>query len=86
LPIPTPGGVPVAMMSPGTSVMYSLTYEMILRTGKIIVRVLPSCMRSPFTSSHMARFCGSGISSVVTSHGPSGPNVSQLLPFFHWLD
>ena len=42
--------------------------------------VVPSCMRLPSTSSHSGRFCGSGISSLVTSHGPIGPNVSQPLP------
>ena len=53
-------------------------------TPKIIVRVLPVCRRSPLTSSHMSRFCGSLISSVVTSHGPIGPKVSQPLPLLHW--
>src|SRR3954469_16953060 len=28
----------------------------------------------------MDRFCGSGTSSFVTSHGPSGPKVGQPLP------
>ena len=39
-------------------------------------------MRSPLTSSDMARFCTSGISSGVTSHGPSGPNVSADLALY----
>ena len=51
---------------------------------KIIVSVLPVWRRWPLTSSDMARFCGFGISSRVTSHGPSGPNVSAHLPFIHW--
>ena len=49
-----------------------------------MVRVLPVCMRSPLTSSHMSSFCGSGISSRVTSQGPIGPKVSQPLPLSHW--
>ena len=52
-------------------------------TPKIIVRVLPVCRRIPLTSSHMSRFCGSLISSVVTSQGPIGPKVSQPLPLPH---
>src|ERR1700674_366865 len=45
-----------------------------------MVLVLPVGMRLPFTSSHMARLCGSRISSAVTSHGPSGAKVSNPLP------
>ena len=50
-----------------------------------MVAVFPSCTRSPLTSSHRGRFCGSGVSSFVTIHGPSGANVSQLLPLVHCL-
>ena len=32
----------------------------------------------------MRRACGSGISSVVTSHGPIGQKESRLLPRVHW--
>ena len=48
-----------------------------------MVRVLPVCMRLPLTSSHMSSVCGSVISSVVTSHGPIGPEVSKPLPLSH---
>lgn len=48
---------------------------MILATLKIMVLVLPVCMRLPFRTSHMASFCGRGISSRVTSQGPIGPKV-----------
>src|SRR5258706_64546 len=48
-----------------------------------MVRVLPRWRFSPFTSSHMSSVCGSAISSVVTSHGPMGPKVSQPLPLSH---
>ena len=50
-----------------------------------MVRVFPVCMRLPLTSSHMSRFCGSRISSLVTSHGPIGPALSKPLPLSHWL-
>jgi len=42
--------------------------------------VLPSWRRSPLTVVQRARACGSGTSSTVTSHGPTGPKVSALLP------
>ncbi len=45
-----------------------------------MVLVLPVCMRLPFTSSHMARFCGSRDLVAVTTHGPSGAKVSKPLP------
>ncbi len=83
MPRPTPGGVPVAMMSPGRSVMYWLTCEMIFATLNTMVRVLPVCMRLPLTSSAMPSVCGSRISSVVTSQGPIGPAVSKPLPLSH---
>ncbi len=37
---------------------------------KIMVEVLPRWRFSPLTSSHISRFCGSLISSLVTSQGP----------------
>ena len=37
------------------------------------------CAISPFTRSPIARSCGSGISSGVTIHGPSGQKVSIAL-------
>ena len=49
-----------------------------------MVLVEPFCMVLPLTVSHIFRFCGSATSSLVTSHGPVGPNVSQLLPLVHW--
>ena len=44
LPHITPGGVPVAM-SPGTRVMKRLMYLMISAQSKIMIGVLPTCMR-----------------------------------------
>ena len=37
------------------------------------------CRGSPFTRSSIRRSCGSGTSSGVTIHGPSGQNVSIAL-------
>ena len=92
MPRPTPGGVPVVMTSPGSSVMYWLTCDTICAQLKIMVRVLPDCMRLPFTSSHISSFCGSLISSVVTSHGPIGPwlvttdEITDPQKLDMWLD
>ena len=52
-------------------------------TPKIMVLVLPFCIRLPLTSVHSGTFCGSGTSSRVTSTGPSGQKVSKLLPRTH---
>src|SRR5262252_8435549 len=84
MPSATPGGVPVIMTSPGSRTMNCEQYHTRCATPKIIVLVEPFWRGSPFTVSHMSRFCGSGISSLVTSHGPSGPNVSEPLPLVHW--
>src|SRR6185312_1491648 len=51
---------------------------------KIMVEVDPVWRRLPLTSSHIDSFWTSGISSLVTSHGPSGPKVSCDLPLVHW--
>src|SRR5215470_428637 len=83
MPSPTPGGVPVVTTSPGNRDMQYEMYDTSFATLKIIVLVFPVCMRFPFRSSHMARPCGSRISSLVTSHGPSGAKVSKLLPLSH---
>src|SRR5258708_4782213 len=48
MPRPTPGGVPVAMMSPGSNVMYWLTCEMIFATSNTMVRVFPLCIFLPW--------------------------------------
>src|SRR6202000_70145 len=81
--MPTPGGVPVAITSPGISVMISDRYDTIFLTPKIMVAVDPVWQRWPFTSHHIGNFCTSAISSLVTSHGPSGPKVSCDLPLVH---
>ena len=77
---PTPAGVPVAMIVPGSNVnaveMCSISSQQLL----IICDVDASCRRSSSTHVRIRRSCGSVISSVVTNHGPIGPWVSQLLP------
>ena len=83
MPMPTPGGVPVVITSPGCRVKNVLRWLMISATEKIIVAVLPDWQRVPFTSRNMSSACGSGTSSGVTSQGPTGPNPSQDLPLTH---
>lgn len=80
MPSPTPAGVPVVMTSPGSSTQNYEQYQTRWRQSKIMFLVVPRWRCSPLTLSHMCRLCGLLISSLVTSQGPSGPNVSQLLP------
>ena len=61
-----------------------LRYRMMNGTEKISDFVDPSCIRRPLTSSQRCNLSTAGISSGVTSHGPSGLNVSQDLPLSHW--
>src|SRR5438552_1970494 len=81
---PTPDGVPVLMMSPGSSVSPADKLSIVVGMSKIISRVLPSCMTSPLTR-QMRRTCwGSGSALLWTIHGPRGQNVSSDLPLNHW--
>ena len=72
------------MTSPGSSTMNWLRYHTTCAAEKIMSAVLPSCMVSPLTLSDSDSACTSSISSGVTSHGPSGLNVSHDLPLTHW--
>ena len=45
---PTPSGVPVTMMSPGSSVIASVRISTRVGTSKIMLAVFESCMVSPF--------------------------------------
>src|SRR5712691_7452869 len=83
MPWATPGGVPVTITSPGSIMKNCEQYQTMWAAPKIMVRVEPFCRLSPFTVSHIFRFCGSLISSLVTSHGPIGPKFSALLPLIH---
>src|SRR5690606_1807024 len=69
-PMPTPGGVPVLIRSPGSSTMNWLRWCTMTYGSKIMVLVVPVCRRTPLTFSHMPRSVTSGISSGVTSQGP----------------
>src|SRR6186997_1235560 len=84
MPSATPDGVPVTMMSPGSMMKYCEHHQTISATPKIMVLVLPFWRYSPLTLSQILRFCGSLSSSLVTTQGPIGPNVSQPLPLVHW--
>ena len=53
--------------------------------GKIMSAVVASCRTSPLTVQLMRSACGSGISSAVTTTGPTGQNVVWDLPRNHWL-
>ena len=58
---------------------------MMCATEKIISRVCDAWRVSPLTRQPIASCCGSGISSVVTTTGPSGQKVSAALPRIHCL-
>ncbi len=73
------------MTSPGSRVMAREMKLTMCATGKIISRVCDACRVSPLTRQPMASCCGSGTSSVVTTTGPSGQNVSAALPRIHCL-
>ena len=81
--MPTPGGVPVDTMSPGSSVITDERYSSSAGTSNTNWFVLESCKVRPFNSNRMRRLFGSGISSLETSSGPIGPNVSKVLPIVH---
>jgi hypothetical protein len=78
-PRPTPGGVPVVMMSPGSKVIIRLTWLMRAAQLKIMVRVLPVCMRSPFTSSHIVESLR--IAHFVGRHEPGTDRTKRVEAF-----
>ena len=82
--MPTPTGVPVAMMSPGYSVMPA--DRVAIRLGMLKIRpVVRTFWRSsPLT--HRRIWVSSPLhSSALTAHGPMGQKVSKLLPISHCL-
>src|SRR5579862_3967210 len=83
-PRPTPKGVPVEIISPGSKVINCDKYEIKNGILKIMSLVLEFCNFSPFTVNHKFKCWGSFISSFVARKGPSGANVSQLFPLTHW--
>src|SRR5437762_9780895 len=74
---PTPLGVPVAIISPGSNVMPLERIAIIVRIGKIIMLVFPSCLLIPLTRNLTTSCCGSFTSSAVTIHGPIGQYRSE---------
>ena len=80
---PTPCGVPVSRTVPGSRVVLSLRNAMSVGTSKIMSEVVQSCTTSPLSTVRIVRSLGFGMSSFVTSAGPSGQNVSNDLPRFH---
>ena len=83
--IPTPDGVPVAIMSHGFNVIIRLKWQIISLTPKIMSRVLPSCRNSPFTQVLTPRLLTLDSCLLVVMQGPIGAKVSKLLPGVHWL-
>src|SRR5207245_2321138 len=68
--------VPVAMMSPGSSVWIEVTHSMQRGILWAMSLVLSFSLLSRFTLRFTWSLCGSTISSAVTIHGPIGANVS----------
>ena len=81
--MPTPFGVPVRMMSPGSSVIASARKSTTARGPKIRSDVLESCRGSPLTCVVRRSASASGTSSAVVIHGPQGQNVSAPFARVH---
>ena len=78
--MPTPGGVPVKIRSPGSSVTHCDRYQSRCGTPKMNSFVFEFCIVVPLRRSWTWSLCGSVISSAVTSTGPVGAKVSNVLP------
>ena len=63
--------------SPGQSVTSVESWAICSAVLKIILLVLESCIRSSFTQSFNARFCGSRTSLAGTIQGPIGHEPSK---------
>lgn len=84
-PMPTPEGVPVEMMVPGSSVMPEDSSSMMSAMEVISRSVVESYRSSPLTRAVICRAGGKAISSAVTMQGPMGVKPSRLLPKYHCL-
>ena len=82
IPMPTPEGVPVAMMSPGSRVIPREQVSISVGMSKIRSVVFASWRSSPLTQ-HRTRVSSPSSSSAVTTHGPMGQKVSNDLPRSH---
>ena len=69
-PAPTPAGVPVAIISPASSVIPSESSWIICSMPVIICVVLPLCLFSPSTLQVSSSSTGNSNSSTVTMQGP----------------
>ena len=78
-PAPTPEGVPVETISPGSRGVMEEIYSISAGILKISSLVFEFCNTSPSMERVIARECGSGISSAMTMAGPMGQKVGKLL-------
>ncbi len=76
-PIPTPEGVPVAIMSPASKVIPFESSETMSETSDMNNPVLELCLSSPFTLLHTLSFIGKGTALLCKIHGPKEVNVSN---------
>ena len=83
--MPTPAGVPVAMMVPGSRVMPEDNSSMISAMEVMRRSVVESCRSSPLIREEMASAGGKAISSAVVMQGPMGVKPSRPLPKYHCL-
>ena len=81
--MPTPGGVPVATMSPGSRVISEERSATNSGMPKIRSSVVESCIVSPFSVRPIPIASGGPASSGVTSAGPQGAAPSKILPGIH---
>lgn len=86
IPIPTPGGVPVKIKSPGLSVTIFEMYDTTVCTLKINSRVLESCTFLSFTKQRIPKLLGLNESAgersmgLTRMEGPIGAKVSHVFP------
>jgi len=77
-------GVPVAITSPGSSVVNDERCSIVRGTSKIICEVRADCITSPLRRV-VSSTSETSTSSTVTSSGPIGIVASKFLPAVHWL-
>src|SRR5450756_1203394 len=81
---PTPPGVPVAIRSPGLSVVKEEKNSTADGTSTSICEVRADCMTWPLSVVVSAR-SETSTSSAVTTSGPMGIVASKFLPAVHWV-
>ena len=84
-PMPTPAGVPVAMIVPAFKVMPFVSSQITSSIPWIKSPVLEFWRSSPFTYDWIFNTGGNAVESTVMIHGPSGVNPSRLFPKYHCL-